>query len=117
MKVYALTYEQWLGVPKIINIKGTQKDRQDTLYIGRNLCMGGWKLKKSKWHNPYPVKQYGLEESLRLFEIHLRENLLQDIHELKGQVLGCWCKPNDCHGDLLRTYYIRSVGRLVLDTD
>ncbi|RFU32359.1 hypothetical protein B7463_g4001, partial [Scytalidium lignicola] len=22
--------------------------------------------------------------------------------ELKGKVLGCWCKPRDCHGDILR---------------
>ena len=21
--------------------------------------------------------------------------------ELKGKVLGCWCKPDDCHGDVL----------------
>jgi len=22
--------------------------------------------------------------------------------ELKGKILGCWCKPLDCHGDILR---------------
>jgi hypothetical protein len=22
--------------------------------------------------------------------------------ELKGKVLGCWCKPLDCHGDILK---------------
>lgn len=22
--------------------------------------------------------------------------------ELKGKVLACWCKPHDCHGDVLR---------------
>ena len=28
--------------------------------------------------------------------------LLKDIHELKGKVLGCWCRPyHPCHGDLL----------------
>ena len=29
--------------------------------------------------------------------------LLEDLHELKGKVLGCWCNPNqscqDCHRD------------------
>ena len=22
--------------------------------------------------------------------------------ELRGKVLGCWCKPLDCHGDFLK---------------
>lgn len=27
--------------------------------------------------------------------------LLADLPELKGKVLGCWCKPKTCHGDVL----------------
>ncbi len=27
--------------------------------------------------------------------------LLNDLHELKGKTLGCWCKPKTCHGDVL----------------
>ena len=27
--------------------------------------------------------------------------LLNDLHELKGKTLGCWCKPKACHGDVL----------------
>jgi hypothetical protein len=23
------------------------------------------------------------------------------LHELKGKKLGCWCKPQACHGDIL----------------
>lgn len=26
---------------------------------------------------------------------------MKDLHELKGKVLGCWCAPNSCHGDVL----------------
>ena len=26
---------------------------------------------------------------------------LARIQELEGKVLGCWCKPQDCHGDVL----------------
>ncbi len=26
--------------------------------------------------------------------------LLKDLHELKDKVLGCWCKPQSCHGDV-----------------
>jgi hypothetical protein len=27
--------------------------------------------------------------------------LLAQVHELKGKVLGCWCNPKPCHGDVL----------------
>jgi len=25
----------------------------------------------------------------------------ENVHKLKGKVLGCWCKPKGCHGDFL----------------
>ncbi len=28
-------------------------------------------------------------------------HLLKDLHHLKGKTLGCWCKPQACHGDIL----------------
>jgi hypothetical protein len=28
-------------------------------------------------------------------------HLLKDLHQLENKVLGCWCKPNSCHGDVL----------------
>ncbi len=30
-----------------------------------------------------------------------KPELLADIHELQGKTLGCFCKPKDCHGDVL----------------
>ena len=27
--------------------------------------------------------------------------LLDDLYELRGKTLGCWCKPKTCHGDIL----------------
>ena len=27
------------------------------VYVGRKLFMGGWKLKQSKWHNPFKVEE------------------------------------------------------------
>jgi hypothetical protein len=29
--------------------------------------------------------------------------------ELKGKTLGCWCKPNACHGDILAELADRTV--------
>lgn len=28
-------------------------------------------------------------------------HLLNDLHELKGKTLGCFCSPLACHGDVL----------------
>ena len=30
-----------------------------------------------------------------------RPDLMKRLTELKGKTLGCWCKPNPCHGDVL----------------
>jgi hypothetical protein len=26
---------------------------------------------------------------------------MNQLHELKDKTLGCWCKPEKCHGDVL----------------
>ena len=57
----------------------------------------------SKWQNPYPLKKYTIEDSLKLYEKHIRNSsLIKDIGELNGKILGCWCKPEKCHGDILK---------------
>jgi hypothetical protein len=42
-------------------------------------------------------------ECIALYENWLRQNdaLLAALDELRGLVLGCWCAPRACHGDLL----------------
>ena len=64
------------------------------VYIGR----------PSKWGNPFQLGPDGSrEEVIEKYMEWLENNpeLLQDIYELKGKVLGCWCKPKPCHGDVL----------------
>jgi len=77
-----------------------KKDRYD-VYIGR----------PSKWGNPYSH----LENTLADFQVNTREeaiekyrewirdqsHLLNSLFELKDKVLGCWCSPKPCHGDVL----------------
>lgn len=77
-----------------------KKDPFD-IYIGR----------PSKWGNPFSHKAGTLakykcetrEESIEKYSEWLlgQEDLLRDIHELKGKVLGCWCDPQECHGHIL----------------
>ena len=74
------------------------------LYIGRNMTFYVKGTNASKWQNPFSFKKQKLsaEESLKLYEQHIRSStLIHELHELEGKVLGCWCKPNSCHGDIL----------------
>lgn len=81
---------------------------QNHVYIGRNVhWVKG--ANSSKWRNPYSVKKYGLDKSLQLYRQHLFDTgLIDDLDELSGKVLGCWCKPNRCHGDILVELFKKS---------
>jgi hypothetical protein len=64
------------------------------VYIGR----------PSKWGNCFEIGKDGnREDVIRKYEewIMTQPQLLADLHELKGKVLGCWCSPQNCHGDVL----------------
>ena len=71
-----------------------ERERCD-IYIGR----------PSKWSNPFHVGIDGnREEVLLLYENYLQHNpqLIRDAcRELRGKVLGCWCSPLLCHGEVL----------------
>lgn len=74
------------------------------IYIGRDMSFYVDGAYKSKWHNPYKVSKdgNGLDNSLERYEEHIRSSgLINDIMELQGKTLGCWCKPKRCHGDVL----------------
>lgn len=105
-KLYTIEKSVLESCPEVVNIKGTRDNPKYTLYIGRSINMGGWRLSQSKWANPYPVKKYGLDESLRLYEEHLLKHLWNDLHEVAGHTLGCWCHPNKCHGDIIVKWYL-----------
>ena len=74
--------------------------------------MGGWRLSQSKWYNPYSVKQYGRDGAIDRYKTYIESNennLLNDLHELAGKRLGCWCKPNRCHGDILQELFKKQI--------
>ena len=58
----------------------------------------------SKWANPFKVdKNNDRRAALENYEAYIRSNthLIKELNELKGKVLGCWCYPEKCHGDIL----------------
>lgn len=64
------------------------------LYIGR----------PSIWGNPFVIGRDGDRvEVIRKYETWLLQQprLLAQLVELRGRVLGCWCAPLPCHGDVL----------------
>ena len=72
------------------------------VYIGRNMSVYIKGAVASKWQNKFTVKKYGLTKCLEMYEQHIRNSELYDqLDELVGKELGCWCKPNSCHGDVL----------------
>lgn len=83
----------------VVNIKdGVPYD----VYIGRkNGDLGG-----SVWANPYSVKEHGRGKCIEMYREHLKSNLdlLHILPSLKGKIMGCWCYPESCHGDVLDEY-------------
>ena len=65
------------------------------VYIGR----------PSLWGNPYVIGRDGSrDEVIAKYVVWLEskpELIEQAKAELKGKILGCWCKPQACHGDVL----------------
>jgi hypothetical protein len=82
---------------KVVHCKKEEFD----VYIGR----------PSKWGNPFQIGQDGTREQvIRKYEEWLlsQPKLLDELMELKEKVLGCWCKPKICHGDILVKYLEKS---------
>lgn len=75
---------------KVVHCK---RDSYDT-YIGR----------PSRWGNPFEIGKDGnREEVIAKYRewVVKQPELMASLHELEGKVLGCWCSPNACHGDVL----------------
>ena len=75
---------------RVVNLK---KDQYD-IYIGRG----------SKWGNPFKIGPDGnRKEVIKKYRewIVTQLELMKSLPELKDKVLGCFCHPLLCHGDVL----------------
>jgi hypothetical protein len=84
---------------RIVNLNKEPYD----IYIGRG----------SKWGCPYTIikdrptlaKEIvdSKEEALSKYKEYVLNSpeLMESLDELDGKVLGCFCKPEPCHGDVL----------------
>lgn len=74
------------------------------IYIGRG----------SIWGNPYVIGKHGdrkkVIERYRKWltdQIFLGNISIDQLQSLKGKRLGCFCKPLDCHGDVIKEFVER----------
>lgn len=80
--------------PRVLN-KHSDFPGEEAVYIGR----------PSKWGNPYD--SFGREENIRRFREYLTDKLMQDeafLEPLRGKDLVCFCKPLNCHGDVIMEF-------------
>jgi hypothetical protein len=89
---------------KVVHCK---KEKYD-IYIGR----------PSKWGNPFVIGKDGTrKEVLQKYRNHIitTPELFNALEELEGKILGCWCKPKSCHGDILvELIELKKKGILIL---
>ncbi len=99
--------------PSYDNIEEWIKNN-DNVYIGRHMRIfvnkSVYILKKSIWSNPFKLKDYSLEECIEKYKEYILKRLddpndqiitKESLSLLQNKNLGCWCKPNCCHGDVL----------------
>ena len=90
--------------PRYHNLKEWCED-PDNVYIGRQgvVFVDGVRYppRASPFANPYKVGRDGTREEviLKYKEYIIKKDV--DFSILKGKRLGCWCKPEGCHGDVL----------------
>ena len=97
--------------PTYKNLKEWIDDSSKNIYIGRKgiVFIDNKRFPKddSLWANPYKISETtSREDVLRDYEEYIREkikkeNLISELLKLKYKNLGCWCKPEACHGDVL----------------
>lgn len=104
--------------PTYISLKEWIDDKDRNYYIGRRgviLLPDEETGKKSRFPkedsifaNPFKIGDDSSRANvIEKYEIYIRQkiNLRQITHahlsELRGKRLGCWCKPEACHGDVL----------------
>lgn len=83
-----------MKAPTVVN---KYKEEYD-IYIGRG----------SKWGNPFSIGEHGTREDvIKAYRKHLWSMINtgrltdKDFFELSGKRMGCFCKPQDCHGDVI----------------
>ena len=61
--------------------------------------------RNSQWGNPYELGKDGDRDTVcnsHIYYFKKKLSLHQQLMDIKGKVLGCWCYPERCHGNYLK---------------
>lgn len=96
--------------PEYKNLKDWMEDNNN-IYIGRRgvVFIDGERFPKqnSIFANPFKINKNNSRKSVLFkYKIYIlnklkNKNFKNEFIALKGKNLGCWCKPEKCHGDIL----------------
>lgn len=95
--------------PTYNNLKEWLTD-PNNIYIGRRgiVIIDSRRVpeKDSIWANPFKIKDYPNQDVCVLYKTYIidkikKEGLQKELESLRHKTLGCWCKPDKCHGDVL----------------
>lgn len=83
----------------VVNMRGTRDNPKHDVRIDR----------RSRWGNPHYLENPHDDDERRAcirayarWLAHADQSwILEDIDQLRGQRLGCWCAPRVCHGHVL----------------
>jgi hypothetical protein len=95
----------------VVNLKRTSEYDVRICRDGRNTHMNNTEVGEDGWiGNPYPEGEYGRQKCIKLFRQDFEKRLDSDdefreaVEGLRGKTLACYCKPKDCHGDIIVSY-------------
>ncbi len=97
--------------PKYDNLKEWMDDTNN-IYVGRGgvVFIDGKRFppQASEFSNPYKIGEHGTRDEViskykEMIEYKIKNvpDFKAKILNLKGKNLGCWCKPESCHADIL----------------
>ena len=94
--------------------KNGYKNIEHWIYAGhsKHVYIGRWdpyhpSVPESIWRNPFKVgvdgtRQQVIERYRVYITTKIRDNpSTYNLDTLRDKVLGCWCSPEPCHGDVL----------------
>jgi hypothetical protein len=93
-----------------MNLRGVKEPPDGLVYVGNRQWQGKARVwPASPLGNPYRDKTMSRAERVRLYRPHLAREILEGNEKVldalaalkEDSVLGCWCKPDACHGDVV----------------
>lgn len=108
------------GRTQVVNVRSDEYD----VYIGRDSRRGD-----TRWGNPWSHRDIAgtrrvatRADAIECYRRELWQRIrlgvvsLEQLAELHGKRLGCHCKPEACHGDVLAAAAAWAVDELALDS-